>query len=92
MYHQPEEKAEKQEGGGGGAKNRIFKVMLIHRSARRECELLEGPGGMFPPKILKSRVSKMLFSASSTGYFVKNKSDASIKSHLFHDQFSDSRF
>ena len=54
----------------GGSKIRIFKMMFTGNGRRRR-EFLEESGGILPQKILKSRVSEMLFSAFSTRYFVK---------------------
>ena len=40
--------------------------------SRQRRELLEGPGGMLPQKILKSRGLEMPFPAFSKSYFVIN--------------------
>ena len=48
------------EVGGGGAENE-----------RRRRELVGGCGGILPQKILKSRVSEIVFTAFSARYFLK---------------------
>ena len=52
-----------------GTAERILKWGAENERRRRE--LVGGSGGILPPKILKSRVSEIVFTAFSARYFLK---------------------
>ena len=55
----------------------------VQRSERRRREPLERSGGLFLQKVLKSGLGNAIFSILHEIFHQKNKSEASIKSHVF---------
>ena len=62
---------ENKMGHIAGTAERILKWGGGAENERRRRELVGGSGGILPPKILKSRVSEIVFTAFSARYFLK---------------------